>query len=60
MVDQVLEKDRKKTIINCLFYITKKHTEVCIFLIERMMGAEPTLSAWKAEVLPLNYIRKIN
>ena len=22
------------------------------------MGIEPTLSAWKAEVLPLNYIRK--
>ncbi len=25
--------------------------------MERMMGIEPTLSAWKAEVLPLNYIR---
>ncbi len=23
------------------------------------MGIEPTLSAWKAEVLPLNYTRKI-
>jgi hypothetical protein len=22
------------------------------------MGIEPTLSAWKAEVLPLNYTRK--
>ena len=27
-------------------------------LLERMMGIEPTRSAWKAEVLPLNYIRK--
>ena len=26
-------------------------------LLERMMGIEPTRSAWKAEVLPLNYIR---
>ena len=26
-------------------------------LVERMMGIEPTRSAWKAEVLPLNYIR---
>ena len=26
--------------------------------MERMMGIEPTLSAWKAGVLPLNYIRK--
>ena len=24
---------------------------------ERVMGVEPTLSAWKAEVLPLNYTR---
>ena len=28
------------------------------FKMERMMGIEPTWSAWKAEVLPLNYIRK--
>ena len=25
--------------------------------VEQMMGIEPTRSAWKAEVLPLNYIR---
>ena len=24
------------------------------------MGIEPTLSAWKAEALPLNYTRKIS
>ena len=29
------------------------------FFVERMMRIELTLSAWKAEVLPLNYIRKI-
>lgn len=28
--------------------------------VERVMGIEPTLSAWEAEVLPLNYTRKIN
>ena len=27
--------------------------------MERMMGIEPTLSAWKAEVLPLNYTRTL-
>ena len=27
--------------------------------LERMMRIELTLSAWKADVLPLNYIRKI-
>jgi hypothetical protein len=26
--------------------------------IQRVMGIEPTLSAWKAEVLPLNYTRE--
>ena len=25
--------------------------------LERVMGVEPTSSAWKAEVLPLNYTR---
>jgi hypothetical protein len=25
--------------------------------MERVMGIEPTSSAWKAEVLPLNYTR---
>ena len=25
--------------------------------MERVMGIEPTYSAWKAEVLPLNYTR---
>ena len=25
--------------------------------LERVMGIEPTLSAWEAEVLPLNYTR---
>jgi hypothetical protein len=28
--------------------------------MERAMGIEPTLSAWKAEVLPLNYARNSN
>jgi hypothetical protein len=27
------------------------------FLLKRVMGIEPTLSAWEAEVLPLNYTR---
>ena len=28
-------------------------------LLERVMGIEPTPSAWKAEVLPLNYTRSL-
>lgn len=27
--------------------------------LERMMGVEPTLSAWEAGVLPMNYIRNV-
>ena len=27
-------------------------------ILERVMGIEPTLSAWEAEVLPLNYTRQ--
>ena len=30
------------------------------FMLERVMGIEPTSSAWKAEVLPLNYTRPIS
>ena len=26
-------------------------------ILERVMGIEPTRSAWKAEILPLNYTR---
>ena len=29
------------------------------FTLERVMGIEPTSSAWKAEVLPLNYTRSV-
>jgi hypothetical protein len=28
-----------------------------IWKLERVMGIEPTLSAWEADVLPLNYTR---
>ncbi len=36
--------------------VKKPHTTIQLKL-ERVMGIEPTLSAWKAEVLPLNYTR---
>ena len=29
-------------------------------LLERVMGIEPTLEAWEAAVLPLNYTRSIS
>ena len=28
-------------------------------ILERVMGIEPTTTAWKAVVLPLNYTRKL-
>ena len=48
-----------------LSYVGIKHQTVlnsilmyCL-IMERVVGIEPTLSAWKAEVLPLNYTRLI-
>ncbi len=40
-----------------MFVKRKKTVTKVTVLVERMMGIEPTRSAWKAEVLPLNYIR---
>jgi hypothetical protein len=34
-----------------------KKSRTCGFLLERVMGIEPTYSAWEADVLPLNYTR---
>ncbi len=31
--------------------------ELTALVLERVMGIEPTQSAWKAEILPLNYTR---
>ena len=28
-------------------------------VMERVMGIEPTFSAWKADILPLNYTRRL-
>jgi hypothetical protein len=46
--DLVLTKD----VLYQLSYVGHIHHR-----LERVMGIEPTLSAWKAEVLPLNYTR---
>ena len=48
----------KKTNPNRVSCIKKARKVRAYSLMERMMGIEPTWSAWKAEVLPLNYIRK--
>ena len=37
-------------------WIKKSRSEERDFL-ERIMGVEPTYSAWEANVLPINYIR---
>ena len=34
-------------------------TRILLRKMERVIGIEPTLSAWKAGVLPLNYTRGI-
>src|SRR3989344_1043397 len=51
----------KRQVSRCLHY--HHHTAqscrvpLATLLLERVMGIEPTSSAWKAEVLPLNYTR---
>ncbi len=34
-------------------------TNILVLLLERVMGIEPTQSAWEADVLPLNYTRDL-
>ena len=49
-----------KKITETHFFVNLGFLICCFFtapFMERMMGIEPTRSAWKAEVLPLNYIR---
>ncbi len=41
------------------FILDENADFVSFFDLERVMGIEPTLSAWEAEVLPLNYTRRI-
>ena len=43
-----------KTVINKIKVLKNK---TFVFLMERMMGIGPTSGAWKALILPLNYIR---
>ena len=37
---------------NCFTFFTGN-----LVIVERVMGIEPTFSAWEADVLPLNYTR---
>ena len=40
---------------------TRLSLEACgaVLNVERVMGIEPTLFAWEAKVLPLNYTRMV-
>ena len=45
---------KKSTIFDWFLYLcSKKFEHICY--MEQVVGIEPTSSAWKAEVLPLNY-----
>ena len=37
--------------------LQKKDRLTAVFFLERIMGIEPTSTAWEAVVLPMNYIR---
>ena len=57
---------RTKSGIHCRSHVIRNRIRVVgsdafktpTCLLERVMGIEPTSSAWKAEVLPLNYTRE--
>ena len=36
---------------------TAIHMDSCFYMLERVMGIEPTWLAWKARALPLSYTR---
>ena len=42
---------------NCSIQLSYSRKYSVISIVERVMGIEPTLPAWKAGVLPLNYTR---
>ena len=42
-----------------IYFTPSKKPPQGAFLMERAMGLEPTISAWKANVLPLHYARNI-
>ncbi len=45
---------------SCLTEIKKAPLRGLSFCMERVMGIEPTLCAWEAQVLPLNYTRALS
>ena len=52
-------KYRAEHLNRCLAIGSKQIVLYCAVLgdMERVMGIEPTLPAWEADVLPLNYTR---
>ena len=40
-----------------LSYWRTSAAPLAAWILERVMGIEPTFSAWKADILPLNYTR---
>ena len=61
----IMVNDDVNNIIDSLKQYDKKPSQIALsyalrglFSLERIMGVEPTTSAWEANVLPINYIRK--
>ena len=46
--------------MNNILLASFKVLSTCSAKLERVMGIEPTSSAWEAEVLPLNYTRNFS
>ena len=55
-----LTQEHRGQFIESIFFSLKDFNEKTArgrFLLERIMGIEPTSTAWEAVVLPMNYIR---
>ncbi len=50
-----LERPANGLEVRCSIQLS--YRQIYKVLLERVMGIEPTQSAWKADVLPLNYTR---
>ena len=46
------------SLLLCILFYMPSQPAITPDYMERVMGIEPTYSAWKAEVLPLNYTRR--
>ena len=51
-------RDDRTCVLSASTHSTNTTEQRAVVFVERVMGIGPTLPAWKAGILPLNYTRK--